>query len=132
MLLAEVTMLMPREDARDVLLAPGLWRAARAARGAHVVDDGGRWRAGVAVIPDGAGRCWISGWRAWDVKAPQLRPLLRWWRGGERERWREVRAWIAADDARAKRFAAWCGLRYDCGPASGISPAGRDMELWRS
>ena len=43
--------------------------------------------------------------------------------------YRELRAWVASDDARAIQFAERFGLVYDCGPATGISTAGRDMNL---
>ena len=45
-------------------------------------------------------------------------------------RYREIRAWIDANDRVAQRFAEFHGFAYDCGPATRYSPDGRDMSLY--
>jgi hypothetical protein len=63
-----------------------------------------------------------------------LRPIIRRYRAmlavGVFD---ELRAWVIASDRRAIQFAEHFGLAYDCGPATGYSPRGRDMNLylWR-
>lgn len=99
-------------------------------------DDRGEFLASVAIMPDVGRRGWLVAYPGEAVRsAAQLRPLFRLYTilRDDGDLYDELRAWVAPDDARAIRFAEWFGFRYDCGPASGFSPTGRDLSLymWR-
>lgn len=101
-------------------------------------DDAGGYVAGAAIMPERHGGCergWVCAFPGERLRSGvQIRPLIRLFRmlcdAGVYD---ELRAWVDAHDARAIAFAEAFGMRYDCGPASGFSPAGRDLSLylWR-
>lgn len=104
----------------------------------HVQFDG-HYVCGFWCIPDGPdGRGLVS--MLFGSIVDQL--PLRYWCRQPRAEWRRVlrsgaypslRAWVACEDARAKRFAQFMGFAYDCGPATGYLPDGKDADLyiWR-
>jgi len=98
-------------------------------------DDQGRYVAGAAIIPDGNRRGWFIGYPGKAlVSAIQLRPMIRLFNIlAAANIYDELRAWVAHDDARAIHFAKSFKFVYDCGPATGFSPSGRDLDLflWR-
>lgn len=97
--------------------------------------DDGTFIAAVSIIPDGERRGWLAGYPGAAIETGlELRPLLRLFRilcsAGVYD---ELRAWIVSDDTRSIRFASAFGFVYECGPALGLSPCGRDLDLytWR-
>jgi hypothetical protein len=98
-----------------------------------VTNSAGDWIFGVAVMPDGIeGRGWLVAYASDQLtKASQLRCIGREFRLMQRlGPWHQLRAWIPDGDTIEEEFAKWAGLRLDCGPASGLSPSGRNMNLW--
>jgi len=97
--------------------------------------DSGGYIAGCAILPDGDRRGWFAGVPGTHLKSSvQLKPLIRLWRIFQTvDLYDEIRAWVMTDDDRAVMFAKRFGFVYDCGPATGFSPTGRDMSLfiWR-
>lgn len=99
-------------------------------------NDAGEFVASMAILQDGDRRGWFASYPGEALQsAAQLRPLFRMFvifrdSGAVYD---ELRAWVASEDARAIRFAEWFGFKLDCGPATGLSPTGRDMSLylWR-
>lgn len=93
------------------------------------------WIAGVAVQPDAIGprRAWISAYASARLSSGfQIRPLIDRFEDLKRlGPYDEIRAWILDGEPREERFAQRFGLRLDCGPATGFSPTGRNMNLWR-
>ena len=100
------------------------------------MTDGGAYIAGFAVIPDGPGRGWFTGFPGLGLRsAISLRPMIRAFDIAKKAgTWHELRAWIDTNSAENKRFAEAFGFKFDCGPATGFSPDGRDMDLylWRT
>lgn len=100
-----------------------------------MTTDDGRLLAAIAIVPDGRRRAWLMGFPGRDLEsALPLRPIIRRYRALlDAGAYDELRAWVASDDRRAIQFAESFGLAYDCGPATGFSPSGRDMNLylWR-
>jgi len=99
-------------------------------------DDQGDFVASMAVIPDGERRGWFVSYPGARIRSSaELRPLFRLYTifRDTGVVYDELRAWVASSDRRAIRFAEWFGFKYDCGPATGLSPTGRDMNLmiWR-
>lgn len=99
-------------------------------------DDAGGFVASMAIIPDGDRRGWFVSYPGECIKsAGQLRPMFRLFTifANSGAVYDELRAWVCPNDIRAVRFAEWFGFRYDCGPATGFSPCGRDLSLylWR-
>lgn len=99
-------------------------------------DDQGEFIASMAIMPDVGRRGWFVSYPGERARsAAELRPLFRLYTifRDSGAVYDELRAWVACDDARAIRFAEWFGFRLDCGPATGLSPTGRDMGLylWR-
>lgn len=94
----------------------------------------GAFLAGMAVVPDPAGdnRGWFVVYPGAILESPfQIRPMFQRFRDLARlGPYDELRAWVVAGSAREERFAAWFGFLYDCGPATGYSPTGLDMNLW--
>ena len=111
--------------------------AARVARWAFTLeDDDGEFVASMCIVHDGPRRGWFSSFPGASIKsAGQLRPLFRMFRAFTESGacYDELRAWVCPDDKQAVRFAEWFGFELDCGPATGLSPTGRDMCLyiWR-
>lgn len=99
-----------------------------------IESDEGEFLASAAVV-DEAGEGWVVAYPgAALVGIRQIMPLVRMFRTYQELGPHDtLRAWVAAEDERAIRFATWCGLLYECGPAIGFSPTGRDMSLfvWR-
>lgn len=97
----------------------------------------GEFLAGIAVVPEDAytDRGWLCFWPGEILRsAHQIAPLLPLFNDLKRlGPYRELRAWVLDGCPVEERFATWAGLRLDCGPASGLSPTGRDMNLylWR-
>lgn len=61
----------------------------------------------------------------------QIRPMHALFRDLQRlGPYGELRAWVMAGDRREERFAYTFGFELDCGPATGFSATGRDMNLW--
>ena len=125
-----------RETARaEVSARPSLIDdAADGARWQWALVDGPRYLAGMAIVSDGPRRGWFVSYPTDAMDASTLRPMFRLFNAlKEVGPFDELRAWVASDDARAKRFAEWFGFAYDCGPAHGLSPTGADMTLylWR-
>lgn len=98
--------------------------------------DDGRFIASMAIVPDFSDRGWFVAYPGSAIKTGvELRPLFRVFNIlAQAKVYGELRAWVAHNDARAIRFAKSFGFVYDCGPAAGFSPTGRDMDLflWRS
>lgn len=99
------------------------------------VDDAGRFVAAMAIVPD-LGRCgWFVAYPGHRLRtAAQIRPMIREYLAMRASGvYTELRAWVASEDEQAQRFARWFGFRFDCGPATGLSPTGRDLDLylWR-
>lgn len=95
----------------------------------------GSFVAAVAVFSDGHRRGWVAGFPGEGMKAHELRGLMRLLHELKASGiYDELRAWIAADDQKSKVFAERMGFAYDCGPATALSPTGRDMSLylWRA
>jgi hypothetical protein len=123
-------------DQPDLMARPELVSQAEAlSRWKWRVEDDHGLIFAAATIPDGDGRGWFCGYPGKRfTHGAAMRPVLRMFKmltgGGAVD---ELRAWIRSDDERAIRFALWGGFRLDCGPATGISPAGHDMSLflWR-
>jgi hypothetical protein len=95
------------------------------------IDD--RWIFGWAVLEDPVpGRGWFVAYAGEGLSSPfQIRPMLSRFQDLARlGPFDELRAWIVAGAEREERFAKWFGFELDCGPASGYSPTGRDMNLW--
>lgn len=94
----------------------------------------GEFLAGAAVVPDPAyvDRGWLCAYPGELLESIwQIMPLIRLTRDLQRlGPYREMRAWILDGAEVEERFASWMGFRLDCGPASGLSPMGRDMNLW--
>ena len=95
------------------------------------IDD--QFLAGMAIEPD------ILPRRAWFCAYPSelltnpflIRPLFNLFNDMKRlGPYDEIRAWVIDGAEREERFAAWFGFVLDCGPASGYSPTGEDMNLW--
>jgi len=126
------------EDGAEALAQPSLAEAVQAtAKWAWTLeDDQGEFVASMAIMPDGDRRGWLVSYPGARIRSSaELRPLFRLYTifrdaGGVYD---ELRAWVAATDRRAIRFAEWAGFELDCGPATGLSPTGRDMNLmiWR-
>jgi len=97
--------------------------------------DDGSLVASAAIIPDSDGRGWFAGYPGAGLKSGlELRPLIKLYRILDQAQvFDELRAWVASEDRRAIHFAKAFGFVYDCGPATGFSPTGRDMDLmlWR-
>lgn len=103
------------------------------------VWNGRDWLCGLWVWPEPQRhRGWVLG--AFSPAARESRSaiwgrdLLRVWRILLRDGpYSELRTWIDPNDDVAIRFAVYFGLAYDCGPATGIGPDGRDyaLHLWR-
>jgi len=95
--------------------------------------DQGTYIAGVAIMPDIDRRGWFVGLPGAALKTGlQLRPLIKLQnRLKSAGVFTELRAWVLADDPQAITFAQRFGFRYDCGPATGFSPTGRDMSLFK-
>lgn len=99
-------------------------------------DDQGEFVASMAIMPDGDRRGWFVSYPGARIRsATELRPLFRLYTifRDSGAVYDELRAWVASEDRRAIRFAEWFGFRLDCGPATGLSPTGRDLSLflWR-
>lgn len=108
----------------------------RQARWAWTLEGArGEFVASMAIVPDIGRRGWFVSYPGQGMTAAQLRPLFRMFTifRDSGAVYDELRAWVASDDPRAIRFAEWHGFAYDCGPATGFSPTGRDMSLflWR-
>lgn len=116
-----------------MLKAPHLWTLAASSAWQRSLEIDGQWIAGIAVLEELVeGRGWLAGFPTTDLtSAGQILPLIREFRALQASgHYRELRAWIYDGAQVEERFAQWCGLRLDCGPASGYSPTGRDMNLW--
>jgi hypothetical protein len=98
--------------------------------------DAGQFIAGMAIIPDLGAKGWLVSYPGAAITTGlELRPMLRIFKIlGQMGVYSELRAWVCHDDPRAIRFAKAFGFVYDCGPATGLSPTGRDMDLfiWRA
>jgi len=93
--------------------------------------DDGSLIAAAMIYPDGINRGWVAGFPAANMRAVEIRPLLRLFTIYCRMMPKmSLRAWIDANDQRAITFAKAFGLAYDCGPAVGLSQDGRDMNLY--
>jgi hypothetical protein len=128
---------MRTEDSLEALAAPHLAEfAASEAKWQWCLEgDRGELICAAAIIHD-------IGRKGWFVSYPgkaltsglQLKPMIKLYRiligCGIYD---ELRAWVCHQDDRAIRFAKSFGFVYDCGPAVGFSPTGRDMDLytWR-
>ena len=127
-----------REIQRDELsAAPHLMDfATQNATWQQAITIDGRFIAGCAVFEDdiapGRGRGWFVGYAGRGLtSAHQIRPLIeRWALFARLGPYQTLRAWVVAGAKREERFADFFGFRYECGTASGFSPAGRDMDLW--
>lgn len=96
--------------------------------------EDGSFVAAAAVFSDGQRRGWVAGFPGEGMKAHELRGLMRYLRDLQASGlYDELRAWVCADDMKSRGFAERMGFAYDCGPATGLSPTGRDMclYLWR-
>jgi hypothetical protein len=97
-------------------------------------QDDGELIAAMMVVPDGPGRGWLAAYPGQSMMGMDLRPMLRLWKIYQRYAPQQtIRAWVASEDNRAIKFARSFGFVYDCGPATGFSRTGRDMDLflWR-
>lgn len=126
------------EDGAEALAQPSLAEmVASEARWAWTLeDDQGEFVASMAIMPDVGRRGWFVSYPGARIRsAAELRPLFRLYTIFRDTGlvYDELRAWVATNDRRAIRFAEWFGFKYDCGPATGFSPTGRDMNLmlWR-
>lgn len=125
-----------RPERADMFAQPLLAEVASESAWAWTLeDDAGEFVASMAIVPDIGARGWFVSYPGEGITAAQLRPLFRHFiafrdHGGVYD---TLRAWVASDDQRSIRFAEWFGFRFDCGPATGLSPSGRDMSLyvWR-
>lgn len=88
----------------------------------------------MAVVPEPAfpDRGWFVAYASQELTSPfAIRPMLKLYSDLQRlGPYRELRAWVLADDTRDEEFAKWHGFELDCGPASGFGPAGQNMNLW--
>ncbi|AGH16031.1 hypothetical protein DVVG_00045 [Dunaliella viridis virus SI2] len=87
----------------------------------------------MAVVPDLIpSRAWFVAYRSKALRSPfQIRPMFDLFRDLARlGPYDELRAFILTDEPMHERFASWFGFRLDCGPATGYSATGRDMNLW--
>ena len=125
------------EDSSEALAAPHLAQiAASEAKWQWCLEgDAGEFIAAMAIVPDVGRRGWLVSYPGKAITTGlELRPMLRLFLIlGQMGVYDELRAWVCHDDARAIRFAKSFGFVYDCGPATGFSPSGRDMDLyiWR-
>jgi hypothetical protein len=96
----------------------------------------GVFLAGMAVVPDDLS---ARGDRGWFVAYPgealvngfQIRPMFNLFNDLKRlGPYNELRAWVHHGAEREEQFAKSFGFALDCGPASGLSPSGCDMNLW--
>jgi hypothetical protein len=98
-------------------------------------SDQGEFIAAMAIVPDYPRRGWLVAYPGAAIKSGlELRPMLKIFNIlGRMNVYDELRAWVCHEDARAIRFAKAFGFVYDCGPATGFSPTGRNMDLytWR-
>lgn len=95
------------------------------------IDD--EYICGAAIMPDVMpGRGWFVAYAGKALVSPfQIRPMFQLFRDLARlGPYDELRAWVLDGFEREERFARWFGFELDCGPASGFSPTGRDMNLW--
>jgi hypothetical protein len=100
------------------------------------LTEGGKFIAGMSVHEDViAGRGWFVAFPSKHLNSPfQVRPMFKLFDDLARlGPYTELRAWVLAGADREERFAKWFGFELDCGPASGFSPTGQDMNLflWR-
>ncbi|HBS50100.1 MAG TPA: hypothetical protein DEA05_08445 [Rhodobacteraceae bacterium] len=96
-------------------------------------DDEGEFVASMAIMPDVNRRGWFVSYPGERIRSSaELRPLFRLYTifRDSGAVYDELRAWVASDDERAVRFASWFGFEFDCGPATRLSPTGRDLSLW--
>ena len=96
-------------------------------------DDEGEFVASMAIMPDVNRRGWFVSYPGERIRSSaELRPLFRLYTifRDSGAVYDELRAWVASDDERAIRFASWFGFEFDCGPATRLSPTGRDLSLW--
>lgn len=93
----------------------------------------GEWIAGCAICEELPGRAFFVAYASEDlVSFFQIRPMLEEFKIACRlGPWKELRAWVLTGSEREERFAARFGFKFDCGPATGISPTGLDMGLWK-
>lgn len=97
-------------------------------------DDNGQFIASMAIMPDVNRNGWLVSYPGAAIgSGHELRPLLRLFKifRDSGAVYDTLRAWVASDDQRAIKFAEAFGFVYDCGPATGLSPIGRDMNLYR-
>ena len=89
--------------------------------------------AAFCVIPDGERRGWFVGYRGRALRNGLQLRQGRAWLEAVKSDFDELRAWVPSDTPGAQALAEWGGLRYDAGPATGLSPIGGDMTLmlWR-
>ena len=129
--------LRPEEQAEALAQTSSCEMVARTAKWSWTLEnDRGEFLASMAIMPDGNRRGWFVSYPGALVRSSaELRPLFRLYAifRDSGAVYDELRAWIASDDERAIRFAEWFGFRLDCGPATMLSPTGRDMSLylWR-
>jgi len=105
-----------------------------------VEDRHGRFVAAAAIIPEPTNRAHRQGRaRAWFCGLPgeamrsglQLRPLISRFRHlAQAGVYDDIRAWLLRDPV-DWHFARHFGFAFDCGPAHGLSPTGRDLYLYR-
>lgn len=125
------------EDSSEALAAPHLAQvAASDAKWQWCLEaDDGTFLASMAIVPDVDRRGWFVSYPGKAIASGQeLRPMFKIFRIlCQMDVYTELRAWVCHHDARAIRFAKSFGFVYDCGPATGFSPTGRDLDLylWR-
>lgn len=123
-----------RETHREeAFAAPFYLEATRSATWQRGITINDRWVFGCAIINEPVpGRGWFVAYagkgltdaRPLRVLKPHFLDVLRL------GPWDELRAWILVGEEREERFASRYGFRLDCGPATGFSASGRDMNLW--
>lgn len=96
------------------------------------IDD--TFLAGMAVMPDPVpGRGWFVAYAGEILETPfQIRPMFDRFRDFARlGPFHTLHAWVLDGHRREERFAEWFGFSFDCGPATGFSPTGKDQNLWK-
>lgn len=134
--LQEMLQTLRPEDRAEALARPSLVEVVSEAKWAWTLeDDQGQFVGSMAIVHDFGRRGYFCCYPTEGMTASQLRPLFRMFTTFRDSGvvYDELRAWVASEDRRAKRFAEWFGFVYDCGPAAGLSPTGRDQDLylWR-